>query len=391
MSRQIGIDWTITPMTGWGVYGANLAVQLLRQGYVPVFFEPPWMPERLRPEHRAVLMPYFRRQSELRDALADSRGEPFHVEFPVLHSLGNRLKRSSSLNIRGSRDVGVVFFENTEIPAENLEAASSFHAVIAGSTWNGDILRRRGLTNVRVVLQGIDPTLFHPAPHGTRFRDRFVIFSGGKLEYRKGQDIVVAAFREFHARHADALLLTAWHTDYPAAMAGMETVGHVNGLPSVNPATKRLNLSAWVTDNGAPKGAFTDAGLLPNWRMPQVLHEADVALFPNRAEGGTNLVAMETLACGVPAILSSNTGHLDLTALGTCYPLTRQGAVLPTAQYPGVEGWGESDIAEVVGALEEVYRNRNEASRRGALSAEAMGEWTWERQVGRLLQVVVGG
>ena len=50
----------------------------------------------------------------------------------------------------------------------------------------------------------------------------------------------------------------------------------------------------------------------PNVGMPHVLHEADVALFPNRAEGGTNLVAMECLASGIPTILSANTGHLDL-------------------------------------------------------------------------------
>ena len=46
--------------------------------------------------------------------------------------------------------------------------------------------------------------------------------------------------------------------------------------------------------------------------MPDVLRRADVALFPNRCEGGTNLVAMEAAAVGVPVVLSANTGHLDV-------------------------------------------------------------------------------
>ena len=55
-----------------------------------------------------------------------------------------------------------------------------------------------------------------------------------------------------------------------------------------------------------------DLGRVPNAGMPRILRECDVAVFPNRAEGGTNLVAMKCMACGVPTILSANTGHLDL-------------------------------------------------------------------------------
>jgi glycosyltransferase involved in cell wall biosynthesis len=39
---------------------------------------------------------------------------------------------------------------------------------------------------------------------------------------------------------------------------------------------------------------------------------ADIAVFPNRAEGGTNLVAMECIASGIPTILNPETGQRDL-------------------------------------------------------------------------------
>ena len=57
-------------------------------------------------------------------------------------------------------------------------------------------------------------------------------------------------------------------------------------------------------------------GLLNSAQMASLLKQADIAVFPNRCEGGTNLVAMEAIACGIPTVLSANSGHLDLMRLG---------------------------------------------------------------------------
>lgn len=43
-------------------------------------------------------------------------------------------------------------------------------------------------------------------------------------------------------------------------------------------------------------------------QLAEALAEADVALFPNRGEGGTNLMAMQAMASGVPTVLSANSG-----------------------------------------------------------------------------------
>jgi hypothetical protein len=47
-----------------------------------------------------------------------------------------------------------------------------------------------------------------------------------------------------------------------------------------------------------PPGQIADAGA-----MAGLLRDVDLAVFPNRCEGGTNLVAMECLAAGVPTVL----------------------------------------------------------------------------------------
>ena len=67
----------------------------------------------------------------------------------------------------------------------------------------------------------------------------------------------------------------------------------------------KVDYGVWTRDNGIAANQFLDRGAVPNALMPPVLREMDVALFPNRSEGGTNLVAMECMACGVPTILSA--------------------------------------------------------------------------------------
>ena len=240
---------------------------------------------------------------------------------------------------------------------------------------------------MHTVIQGIDPTVFHPALRSGVFGDRFVVFSGGKLEFRKGQDIVVAAFRRFHERHPDSLLVTAWHNLWPHLITDLDLGGHVRGAPVAPNGT--MNVVDWLAANGIPRTATLDVGCVPNAMMGQIVREADVALFPNRCEGGTNLVAMECMAAGVPTIVSANTGHLDLIATGGCFALRTQRSVPhPTRYFTAVDGWGESDVDEIVALLEHLYADRTLAAERAAEGARAMQERTWSKQIDALLTVL---
>jgi glycosyltransferase involved in cell wall biosynthesis len=236
---------------------------------------------------------------------------------------------------------------------------------------------------VVTAFQGVDTTVFHPGPASGRFADRFVIFSGGKLEFRKGQDIVVAAFRAFHERHPEALLLTAWHNAWTQLATDLDLAGHVRGAPSL--AHGALQVKQWLVGNGIPEDATLDVGRQPNALMGSIVREADVAVFPNRGEGGTNLVAMECMAAGVPTIVSANTGHLDLVARGATPLAVQRQCPTPRRFFTATEGWGETDVEELVEALESVWRDREAARVKAARGADAMRDWSWPRQVDRLV------
>jgi predicted O-linked N-acetylglucosamine transferase (SPINDLY family)/glycosyltransferase involved in cell wall biosynthesis/ADP-heptose:LPS heptosyltransferase len=387
---EIGIGWSIGAPIGWGVFGLNLALQMLKTKK----FEPYLLTESFRgdgffnPLHQKLLNSAIAKQQEMQKIITQNPGRSIYIDIPILHALDNITLASKTPHIKGKHNFGYIFFEGAYFNPEAIDTARGYDLILAGSKWNADKLTNCGLTNVCHVIQGIDPTIFHPAPRSNLFGDRFVIFSGGKLEYRKGQDIVVAAFKIFQARHPDALLLTTWHNFWPQFMAGIDLNGYVAGMPAVGTHGK-LEIEKWLVDNGLPAESFIDLGLIPNHVTPQILREADVALFPNRCEGGTNLVAMECLACGVPTILSANTGHLDLIDDSHCYPLNNQKPVNPHPHFTSVEDWGESDVNEVVEILECIYSDRDRAKRKGHKAAVFMQELTWENQVQRILNKIM--
>ena len=147
---------------------------------------------------------------------------------------------------------------------------------------------------------------------------------------------------------------------------------------------------SWIDRLGISKDAVYELPVIPNSSMGQILREADVALFPNRCEAGTNLVAMEALATGIPTIVSSNTGHLDIVKSVPCYRLEHQQSVESLNQQDGVDGWGESSVDEILEMLGRIYRDREDARRRGQEAARAMADWDWKKQVPRLINLLEG-
>jgi glycosyltransferase involved in cell wall biosynthesis len=373
----LGINWPIGLPSGWGVFGLNLAQEMARKGVAPVLIAVNPVLE-INPLQERLLRPHLDGYRANAAALAANAGRPLAV--PVLQPLADRLEMVERVRRHpGTPDIGVAFFEHTDIPAANIERARRMAAVLAGSSWNAAVLRDQGLDNVVFCPQGVDLSLFHPAPRRGLFPGRFVVFSGGKFEYRKGQDIVVAAFRAFRQRHPEALLVCSWANLWAETMADMAASPHVRGLPAPGEGG-RLDLAPWLADNGIPAEAVIDLGLLRHAALAPVLRECDLAVFPNRCEGGTNLVAMEAMACGVPVVLSANTGHLDLLGPAV-HSLERQGPVGGA----GREDWGESEVGELLEAMERAHADRAAAARRGAEGAQVMAGWSWDAQVDRLL------
>lgn len=392
MNQKVVIHWGISSFFGWGVYGLNLALNWAREGGIDARSSFPFNHDQVvvDPLRRLSLRPFEYQTRQFVQQLKERENQSIHIDALVLSALGNEFqaaKASGNTDLSGSPTVAVVFYEIPQLSAETLERARKYPLIICGSTWNERILRAHGVNSVTTVIQGIDPTLFHPAHRQGVLSDRFMVFSGGKLELRKGQDLVMAGFARFAKRHPEALLVTAWHSPWPQLAKSLDVSRKAE--PMLFNDKGKPDLAAWARTNGLNDNQFLDLGSVPNALMPPILREMDVALFPNRSEGGTNLVAMEAMACGVPTILSANTGHMDLIDGQNCYALEQQRGVAGDGTGVGdVPGWGESSVEEIDDKLEQAWRDRNDARRRGERGAAKLAGYSWARTAEQMRGIV---
>ena len=260
----------------------------------------------------------------------------------VFHGFGNGLNGANYLPLNGKKKVAIGFFEVASLGRDLVDYLDQFDLIVAGSTWNKNILLQHGLSRVVRVLQGVDTSVFNPIPVPRLIHASLVVFSGGKLEIRKGQDVVIQAFKKLLAVCPDALLIASWCNE-STSLSSISMSPYVSGAPAMGDAN---SIGNWLESQGVPRRNFLVPGILNSAQMASLLKQADLAVFPNRCEGGTNLVAMEAIACGIPTVLSANSGHLDLMCLGCpgVLPLqSKQPLKLALSDHENFRAWGESD------------------------------------------------
>jgi len=385
-TSKLAMTWQISDSHGWGVFGLNLVRQLLANGPVPPLLVTPPLFIDKPPDMQAPFELLIREQEAIARHLETTKKTISSQQITVLHALSNGFQhRPISDRFRGGANIGIVFYELGGFDGAARDRAKTYDRIISGSSWNRDYARAAGFDNIEFVSQGVDTSLFCPGAKPDAFGGRFVVFSGGKLELRKGQDLVLAAFKIFNARHPEALLVSNWYNSWPESAGSITDSVHINAAPKTDHAGD-LRLTDWAIDNGVSADAFVDLGVRPHTSLPEILRDAAVAIFPNRCEGGTNLVAMEAMACGVPCIISANTGHLDIIGDGNCSPLNEQTPL--RLHGDPAEMWRESSVEEIVNHLEAIYTDRHEAQTKGRRAAESMKALSWERQIPRLISVI---
>lgn len=272
--------------------------------------------------------------------MACAQGQRVPVNFPVLHVVPPNLAKLAPPLFRGSKNIALyVTEEQSDIPIENaLATRETYNALIASSEWARKLLDpvRERLPPIVTLHHGVDDALWFPRPRKQVFdKSRFVVFSGGMLEYHKGQDLVVHAFKDLVTEHPELKpLLVVWWPSRPGTVGGLDLTGHVTGLPEFTPDGKPM-LKKWLVEvNGLPEDSVyvidVDATLpqIAEW-MP----EFDACVFPARGEGTADVLVTGCMASGVPTLVSANTANLDLVHMTML-----KNVKVPWTRHPGNYG-----------------------------------------------------
>ena len=361
---------------GWGVCGKYITKELSRiteiglitegfdQASIQDVFDYRLLKGLLVPEHE---------QQQLRNGAAVT------VDVPVLQNIMDKSLRPALPAFRGSWNVGYTFFEDTVLHPSFIENGRRFYdVVVTGSLWCEEVLRGYGLTNVATIIQGVDPTIFNPA-HATKeyLQDQFVIFSGGKFELRKGQDLVIRAFKVLQDRYKDVMLVNSWYNHWAASMQTMSASPHIRFAPKSGDYNALMEQT--FVENGIDPRRVITLPPLPNIMMTRIYRNTDIGLFPNRCEGGTNLVLMEYMACGKPAIASYSSGHRDVLTDRNSLPLRVLRPISISQNGEQVAVWDDPQLDEVIAPLDWAYHLRDGIRTIGSEAGRSMAPLTWER------------
>ncbi|HEX2866164.1 MAG TPA: tetratricopeptide repeat protein [Ignavibacteriales bacterium] len=317
-------------------------------------------------------------------AASDELKNSKHVPGTVVHAITN-LEFNSLCAVKGKRNFGYTFFEY-ELNEKSKENAHSYDLVIGGSRWNMDKMKKKGINNSDFLIQGIDPELFYPSDE-LNTDDHFIIFSGGKFELRKGQDLVLKAVKILQQKFPDIVLINAWYNKWPSTMQTMSFSKHIEiDFSSADWEEFILRL---IRKNGLDENRIITLPLVPNRELRSIYLKSHIGLFPNRCEGGTNLVMMEYMACGRPVAASFNTGHMDILTDENSIPLK---SMHDFHLYDGtnklVADWKEPHLDEIVAAVEYAYFNREAIRQTGICAGEYMKQFTWAAAAENLLKLL---
>jgi len=299
----------------------------------------------------------------------------------VFHALNNN-DFSGLHPVRGTKNIGYTFFE-FELSNEAVRKAPDYNLILGGSSWNELKLREKGIENTGVLIQGIDPWLFYPGEK-EKNNDLFVIFSGGKFELRKGQDLVLKAVKIMQQKYPDIILINAWYNMWPHTMHSMDASKHIKFEYKGETWKNFMVNLCRINDINGDK-VFT-LPITPNHKLRDLYMNTDIGLFPNRCEGGTNLVLMEYMACGKPVVASYNSGHKDIITEKNSLPLMQMHEFkLHDNDKKLIADWLEPDIDEIAAKLEYAYFNRDIIKKIGNNAGEDLKNYTWERSAESLL------
>ncbi len=307
------------------------------------------------------------------------------VEGTCFHALeGANLQQWMPL--RGEKNLGYVFFEN-ELHEGAVANAAQLDLILAGSSWCRDRLLEKGILNADILIQGIDPEIFYPLAPKSEEKE-FVLFSGGKFEYRKGQDLVLAAFRILSQKYPNMRLINSWENQWIDSMRTMSLSPHVHYIEMGDTWVEKMH-SFYIRNGVDPQKVHT-CPLLPNRKMRAIYGKTDLGIFPNRCEGGTNLVLMEYMACGKPVVASFSSGHQDIVTEQNAFLLKSMKALEIKDSTGKISArWDDPSLDEVIAQIEFAYHQKEKRLQVSRNAAESLKTWTWSSMAERLLRFTI--
>ena len=262
-------------------------------------------------------------------------------------------------------------FELDEFTPQEKYALSNAETIIVCTDWAKQVCINNGFdeNKVKVCPLGVDQSIFKPRtkPVG----DKYIFAAGGKMSLNKGYDVLAEIFNKAFTIKDNVELFIFGH----------------------NPFLNEQQTKAWIKlFKDSPMGGrikffppfATQAELAFN------LAKADAFIAPNRAEG-LNLVLLEAMSIGLPAIATFYSGHTQYLTKENAYlvDITDKEIAFDNQFFTAnIGSWAKIDkpqIDQFVDHMQYLYNNRINSNPEGIKTAQSM---SWSNSA-RILSSII--
>lgn len=269
------------------------------------------------------------------------------------------------------RTIAYTMFETTATPIEWTEPMNLCRRILTPCETSKQAFQARGVrVPIHVVPQGVNPDAWPVVDR--KHRDQpFTFLIAGGLTYRKNPIGAVRAFLAAFSDVKDVRLIVKTR--------GGTLGGFQNWLNQI-PNDDRIQI---IAENSTPQQMF------------DVFASADAFVWPSRGEG-FGLPPVAAMSTGLPVIVSENSGMMQYCDDRYNYPIECKEVPVPKQAdggYPEEWGdcgnWWEPDFDALVESMQEVYKHRVTAYRRGQKAARWVREnWTIGHTCQKILEIV---
>jgi glycosyltransferase involved in cell wall biosynthesis len=196
---------------------------------------------------------------------------------------------------------------------------------------------------VNYVPLGVDTNWWKPQPRKTN--DKFRFQAGGSLWRRKGIDVVVQAFEKLNL---------------PDAELHIKAAPHAADVPHEIPANVFLHRN-WM-----------DQETQREW-----FNQADCFVAPARGEG-FGLIPLQTIALGIPTIVSKSSGQEQFSHLAASVVSSRKENCFMGGR------WDEPNLEHLMQLMKFHYHHRDNLMRDAQANAHLASEFSWSNAAAKL-------